>query len=95
MTGDPPSQHRPVTLFLNAGQTVTCAGPARARRGAEMQDAGVQVGVGVAVQGDRFVAVDRDDSFFLSWVKEGNALSAEPTLDNLHVLGHHRKAAAR
>ena len=61
MTGDPPSQHRPVTLFVNAGQTVTCAGPARARRGAEMQDAGVQVGVGVAVQGDRFVAVDRDD----------------------------------
>lgn len=61
MTGDTPSQHRPVTLFVNAGQTVTCAGPARARRGAEMQDAGVQVGVGVAVQGDRFVAVDRDD----------------------------------
>lgn len=49
-----------VTLFVNAAQTVTCAGPARARRGAEMQDAGVQAGVGVAVQGERIVAVDGD-----------------------------------
>ena len=46
-----------VTLFVNAAQTVTCAGPARARRGAEMQDAGVQSDVGVAVQGDRIVDV--------------------------------------
>ncbi|WP_411282398.1 imidazolonepropionase [Gemmatimonas sp.] len=51
-----------VTLFVNAAQTVTCAGPARARCGAEMQDAGIQVGVGVAVQGDRIVAVDEDDA---------------------------------
>lgn len=49
-----------VTLFVNAAQTVTCAGPARARRGAEMQDAGVQFGAGVAVQGDHIVAVDDD-----------------------------------
>jgi len=51
-----------VTLFVNAAQTVTCAGPARARRGAEMQDAGVKSGVGVAVQGDCLVAVDEDDA---------------------------------
>ncbi len=50
------------TLFVNAAQTVTCAGPARARRGGEMQDAGVHHGVGVAVQGRRIVAVDADDA---------------------------------
>jgi imidazolonepropionase len=49
-----------VTLFVNAGQTVTCAGPARARRGVEMRDADVRSGVGVAVQGDRIVAVAAD-----------------------------------
>jgi imidazolonepropionase len=50
-----------VTLFVNAGQTVTCAGAPRARRGSEMQDAGVRAGLGVAVQGDRIVAVADDD----------------------------------
>ena len=40
-------------LFVNASQVVTCAGPARARRGAEMSDAGVRTGVGVAVDGER------------------------------------------
>ena len=50
----------PVTLFVNAAQTVTCAGPARARRGAEMSDAAVHEGIGVAVQGERIVAVDAD-----------------------------------
>lgn len=50
-----------VTLFVNAAQAVTCAGPGRARRGAEMADAGVRRGVGVAVAGDRIVAVDADD----------------------------------
>lgn len=60
MTGEHPMPDGVVTLFLNAGQTVTCAGPPRARRGAEMQDAGVQAGVGVAVQGDRIVAVAED-----------------------------------
>ena len=51
-----------VTLFVNAAQTVTCTGVARARRGAEMQNAGVVHGVGVAVQGDGIVAVGDDDS---------------------------------
>ena len=52
----------PTTLFLNAAQTVTCAGPGRARRGAEMAEAGVVAGVGVAVQGERIVAVGPDDA---------------------------------
>ncbi len=51
-----------VTLFVNAAQTVTCVGPARARCGAEMADAGVQTAVGVAVQGDRIVAVAGDEA---------------------------------
>lgn len=59
-SGTPMSE--PVTLFVNAAQTLTAAGPARARRGAEMRDAGVREGVGVAVQGMRIVAVDADDS---------------------------------
>jgi imidazolonepropionase len=37
------------TLFVNASQVVTCAGPARARRGAEMTDAAVRDGVAVLV----------------------------------------------
>lgn len=45
-------------LFLNAAQVVTCAGPARARRGGEMADAGVLTGdVAVAVDDGRIVAV--------------------------------------
>ncbi|HMA19999.1 MAG TPA: hypothetical protein VKO87_04305, partial [Gemmatimonadaceae bacterium] len=44
-------------LFVNASQVVTCAGPARARRGAEMQDAGALTGVAVAVEDDVIAAV--------------------------------------
>jgi imidazolonepropionase len=36
-------------IFANARQVVTCAGPARGRRGAEMNDAAVQAGIAVAV----------------------------------------------
>src|SRR6187455_619935 len=50
------------TLFINAAQTLTAAGPARARRGAEMREAGVRDGVGVAVQGETIVAVETDDA---------------------------------
>jgi imidazolonepropionase len=46
------------TVFVNASQVVTCAGPARARRGAEMNDAGIRTGVGVAVVGGEIAAVD-------------------------------------
>jgi imidazolonepropionase len=45
-------------LFVNAAQVVTCAGAARARRGPEMNDAGVRTGVAVAVVGDRIADVD-------------------------------------
>jgi imidazolonepropionase len=44
-------------LFVNASQVVTCEGPARARRGSEMQDAVVRTDVGVAVIGERIAAV--------------------------------------
>lgn len=49
-------------LFVNAAEVVTCAGPAAARRGAAMADAGVRAGVGVAVDRGtgRIVAVAPD-----------------------------------
>lgn len=40
-------------LFVNAAQVVTCAGPARARRGAEMRDAGILRNTAVAVSNGR------------------------------------------
>ena len=45
-------------LFVNAAQVVTCAGPARGRRGVEMADAGIRTGVGVAVVDGKVAAVD-------------------------------------
>src|SRR3954469_16755942 len=48
-------------MFVNASQVVTCAGPARARRGSEMSDVVVRTDVVVAVSGDRIAAVDRLD----------------------------------
>lgn len=54
-TGDP-------TLFVNAAQVVTCAGPARARRGAEMRDAGVREAVAVAVVDGRVAAVEEEQT---------------------------------
>src|SRR5690606_14452249 len=48
-------------LFVGARQVVTCAGPARARRGREMADAGVREGVAVLVRGDRIAAVGPAD----------------------------------
>lgn len=48
-------------LFVNAAEVVTCAGPARARRGAEQGDAAVRPAVGVAVGDDgRVLAVAPD-----------------------------------
>ena len=44
-------------LFLNARQVVTCAGPARGRRGAEMADAVVRTDVGVLVDDGRILSV--------------------------------------
>jgi imidazolonepropionase len=48
-------------LFTNASQVVTCAGPPRARRGAEMGDAQVRRGVGVLVVRERIAAVGPAD----------------------------------
>ena len=49
-------------LFVNAAQTVTCAGPARARRGSGMADAGVRSGVAVLVERGRITAVGDEAS---------------------------------
>ena len=46
-----------VQLFVNARQVVTCAGPSRARRGAEMRDAAVIAGAAVLVRGDTVAGV--------------------------------------
>jgi len=44
-------------LFVNARQVVTCAGPARARRGRDMSDAGVREHTAVLVGGGEIVAL--------------------------------------
>jgi imidazolonepropionase len=46
-----------VTIFANASQVVTCLGPGRARRGAEMNDAAIRRDVGVAISGETVLAV--------------------------------------
>lgn len=47
----------PDLLFVNAKQVVTCAGPGRARRGREMDDAGVLTDTAIAVSGEKIAAV--------------------------------------
>jgi imidazolonepropionase len=49
-------------LFVDATQVVTCAGPPRARRGAEMNALGVLTGAAVAVRDGRVAAVGPQDS---------------------------------
>lgn len=49
------------TLFINAAQVVTCAGPPRARRGAEMRSLGVLTGAAVAIRDGRIVDVGPQD----------------------------------
>jgi imidazolonepropionase len=44
-------------LFVNAAQVVTCAGPARARKGKEMRDAGILKNVSVAVSNGRIAMI--------------------------------------
>lgn len=55
----PPSEDR--LLFVNATQVVTCDGPPRARRGAEMRDLGIRTGTAVAVEHERITAVGPQD----------------------------------
>lgn len=51
----------PPLLFTGASQVVTCAGPAEARRGPSLADAGVRTGVAVLVEDGRISEVaDRD-----------------------------------
>jgi imidazolonepropionase len=45
------------TLFLGASQVVTCMGPAAARRGAALRDAGVRTDVGVAMADGTIIEV--------------------------------------
>jgi imidazolonepropionase len=49
------------TLFINAAQIVTCAGPPRARRGDELRDATVVSGYAVAVAGEDIIEVAPQD----------------------------------
>lgn len=49
-------------LFVNATQTVTCAGEGRARLGSEMSDAMVRTDTAVLVRDDRIAAVDGEPS---------------------------------
>src|SRR3954462_13205310 len=44
-------------LFVNASQVVTCAGPARARKGSEMGDPGILRDTAVAVTGSRIAMI--------------------------------------
>jgi len=44
-------------LFVNAAQVVTCAGPARARKGKEMRDAGILRNTAVAVSNGRIAMI--------------------------------------
>ena len=56
------TQQHETLVFVGARQVATCAGPARARRGSEMSDAGVREGVAVAVANGRVVAVGARDA---------------------------------
>ena len=49
-------------LFHNAAQVVTCAGPARARRGGELSDAAIRTDCAVVIDGATITAVgDREE----------------------------------
>ncbi len=48
-------------IFHNASQVVTCTGPARGRRGAEMADASTRRNVAIAVDGARIASVGAPD----------------------------------
>lgn len=54
-------------IFHNASQVVTCAGAPRARRGAELRDAGVLAGAGVVVSEGRIAAVGALDALQRAW----------------------------
>jgi imidazolonepropionase len=51
-----------LSIFVNASQVVTCAGPPRARRGGDLRDAGILTNAAVAVEGGRITAVGPQDA---------------------------------
>jgi len=51
-------------LFVNATQVVTCAGPARGRRGGEMNDLALLTDAAVAVEAGRIVAVGSQEALW-------------------------------
>jgi len=56
-------------LFTNSSQVVTCSGPARARRGAELQDCAILTSAAVAVAGDTIAAVGPRDELERRYVE--------------------------
>ena len=52
----------PRLIFVNAAQVVTCAGPARARRGAEMSKLESRTDTAVVVEGEKIAAVGPERS---------------------------------
>ncbi|HEY0241589.1 MAG TPA: imidazolonepropionase [Gemmatimonadaceae bacterium] len=54
-------------IFINAAQVVTAAGPSRARRGREMQDAGILTGAAVAIDGEKILAVGSQDEILRNY----------------------------
>lgn len=50
----------PLKLFVGAAQVITCAGPARGRRGAEMNDIGIRTDACVAVGNGKIAAVGNE-----------------------------------
>ena len=67
-------------LFVNATQIATCAGPARGRRGAEMNDLGLLTDAAVAVDGEHVVAVGPQEMLWREYPE------AEPVDCRGHVL---------
>lgn len=58
---------KPSSLFVNASQIVTCAGPPRARRGTELRDAGVLANAAVAIEGEKIIAVGPQNELELAF----------------------------
>jgi len=67
-------------LFVNATQVVTCAGPARGRRGAEMNDLALLTNAAVAVDAGRIVAVGSQEALWRGYP------AAEPIECRGHIL---------
>ena len=69
------------TLFHNTSQLVTCAGPARARRGAEMREPGVVARGALLVDGERIAAVGEADA-----LRRAHRVDDEIDLDGLLLM---------